>query len=74
MNHRFLLSVLTKDFVSSDFGMAARNLRNERDESRHTLILDEIERDAVTQRMMEILDIRNEENRKIGIRYEPLAH
>lgn len=70
MNHRFLLSVLTKDFVSSDLGIAARNFRNERDASKRTLILDEIDRDAVTQRMMEILDIRNEEDRKIGIRQE----
>ncbi|MDO5136305.1 MAG: AAA family ATPase [Eubacteriales bacterium] len=70
MNHRFLLSVLTKDFVSSDLSIASKNLRKERDESRRTLILDEIDREAVTKRMMEILDIRNKEDRKIGIRHE----
>ena len=30
MNHRFLVSVLTRDFVSSDLGITAHNLKNER--------------------------------------------
>lgn len=73
MNHRFLLSVLKKDFVSSDLGISASNLRKERDESKRTLILDEIDRDAVTQRMMDILDIQNEEDRRIGLKQEHIA-
>ncbi len=36
MNHRFLLSVLQKDFVSSDLGISALNLRKERDVSKRT--------------------------------------
>lgn len=73
MNHRFLLSVLKKDFVSSDLGISASNLRKERDESKRTLILDEIDRDAVTQRMMDILNIQNEEDRRIGLKQEHIA-
>ena len=73
MNHRFLLSVLQKDFVSSDLGISALNLRKERDVSKRTPVLDEIDRGAVTQRMMDILDIRNKEDRRIGIRQEHIA-
>lgn len=73
MNHRFLLSVLKKDFVSSDLGISASNLRKERDEFKRTLILDEIDRDAVTQRMMDILNIQNEEDRRIGLKQEHIA-
>lgn len=67
MNHRFIISVLTRDFVSSDLGIAARNLRNERDSEKRTDIPDVIDRKAVTKRLMEILDIRNSEERRIGI-------
>ena len=67
MNHRFLLSVLTKDFVSGDLGIAARNLRKERDPAKRTAVLDAIDAEAVTRRLMEILDIRNSEERSVGI-------
>lgn len=70
MNHRFVLHVLTRDFVSSDLGISARNLRTEKDETKRTDVLDHIDREAVTKRLMEILDIRNAEDRKIGIRQE----
>ncbi len=70
MNHRFLISVLEKDFVSSDLGISTGNLRKERDAAKRTAVLDEIDRSAVTGRMMEILDIRNKEERRIGIRQE----
>lgn len=70
MNHRFVLHVLTRDFVSSDLGISARNLRTDKDETKRTDILDHIDRDSVTKRLMEILDIRNAEDRKIGIKQE----
>ena len=73
MNHRFVLSVLTKEFTSSDFGISAKNLRTEKDAAKRTNILDEVDRDAVTKRMMEILDIRNKEDLAIGIRPEHIA-
>lgn len=43
MNHRFLLSVLTRDFVSHDLGIAASNLRKEGEESKRTDVLDTID-------------------------------
>lgn len=67
MNHRFLLSVLTRDFVFHDLGIAASNLRKERDESKRTDVLDTIDTAKVTKRLMEMLDIRNREEQSIGI-------
>ena len=73
INHRFVLRVLTKDFVSSDLGISARNLRTDKDETRRTDILEHVDREAITKRLMNILDIRNEEERRIGIRQEHIA-
>lgn len=67
MNHRFVLSVLEKDFKSNDLGISARNLRKERDTEKRTAILDEIDTKAVTERLMSILNIKNKENRTVGI-------
>ena len=67
MNHRFVLKVITKDFKSSDYGVTAHNLRTEKDKEKRTNILDLIDRDTITQRMMEILDIRNQKQLKVPI-------
>lgn len=67
MNHAFLVSVLTRDFLSHDLGLAARNLRKERDPAKRTAVLDEIDTDAVTQRLMHILDIRSKQGQTIDI-------
>lgn len=67
MNHAFLVSVLTKDFISHDLGLAARNLRKERDPEKRTTVLDEIDIDAVTQRLMRILEIRNKREQTVEI-------
>lgn len=67
INHRFVLSVLTRDFVSHDLGLAASNLRKERDETKRTDVLDIIDTEKVTRRLMELLDIRNREEQSIGI-------
>lgn len=67
MNHRFILEVLTRDFKSNDLGISTRNLRKETDPEKHTEILDDIDVKAVTERLMEILEIRNREEQKIGI-------
>lgn len=67
MNHAFLVSVLTQDFQSHDLGLAARNLRKERNPEKRTNILDEIDTDAVTQRLMDILDVRNRQDQTIPI-------
>lgn len=67
MNHRFVLKVITKDFKSSDYGVTAHNLRTEKDKEKRTNILDLIDRDTITKRMMEILDIRNQKQLKVPI-------
>lgn len=67
MNHSFLLTVLTKDFISHDLRLTARNLRKDRDPERRTDILDQIDTGAVTAKLMELLNIRNKEEQSIGI-------
>ena len=67
MNHRFLISVLTDDFRSHDLRLTAANLRKERDPEKRTDVLDRIDTEAITRRLMELLDIRNKEEQSIGI-------
>lgn len=67
MNHRFLISVLTDDFQSHDLRLTASNLRKERDLEKRTEVLDNINTEAVTRHLMELLDIRNKEEQSIGI-------
>lgn len=67
MNHRFVLEVLTRPFVSHDLGITTRNLKRERNLEKRTDILETIDKEAVTKNLMKILDIRNQEEQKIGI-------
>lgn len=67
MNHRFVEKVITQDFVSHDLGISERNLRNERDISKRTNALGHIDKQAVTGKLMEILDIRNRDQLTLSI-------
>jgi hypothetical protein len=67
MNHQFLLSTLTQPFRSHDLGSAAELLRKQPDPEKRTVILDQIDREAVTGKLMEMLEIRNQEDAQIGI-------
>ena len=67
MNHRFLIRILINKFKSHDLGSAADVLRRERDPERRTDILDRIDKEAVTKRLMDLLEIRNQEDQLIGI-------
>lgn len=67
MNHRFLVSVLTKDFVSNDLGIASHNLSTERDPNKRTNILKAIDRKTVTAKLMKLLDIRNKDEQTVEI-------
>lgn len=67
MNHRFVLEVLTRPFVSHDPGITARNLKRERDPEKRTNILEAVDKEAVTKNLMNLLDIRNKEEQQIGI-------
>ncbi|MBQ9328651.1 MAG: AAA family ATPase [Solobacterium sp.] len=71
MNHQFLLSTLTNPFKSHDLGSARELLRKQSDPEKRTRILDQIDRESVTHKLMEMLDIRNQEDAQIGI---TLAH
>lgn len=70
MNHSFVVDVLNRSFKSNDLGVSAGNLRKSRDPEQRTDILDEIDVQSVTKRLMEILNIRNKEERSIGIKTE----
>lgn len=67
MNHQFLLSTLTQKFKSHDLGSAAELLRKQPDPTKRTKILDQIDRNVITEKLMEMLQIRNQEDTKIGI-------
>lgn len=67
MNHRFLIRILINKFKSHDLGSAADVLRRERDPKRRNDILDRIDKEAVTKRLMDMLEIRNQEDQSIGI-------
>lgn len=57
VNHRFTLEVLTRDFVSHDLSISARNLRSDRTASSD--ILDRVDVPTITARLRELLEIRN---------------
>lgn len=59
MNHRFLISVLTRDFKSHDLGASAQIQRRKAALRGESSVLDEIDTVAVTDRLMAILDIKN---------------
>ena len=67
MNHQFLLRMLVQRFKSHDLGSAAEVLRKQPDEEQRTDILDRIDREAITRKLMDMLEIRNIEDQKIGI-------
>ncbi|MBE5843373.1 MAG: ATP-binding protein [Butyrivibrio sp.] len=57
MNHRFVLEVIQKAFVSHDLGITRNNLR--KDKKAPTDILDDIDISMVTERLMAKLDIHD---------------
>lgn len=67
MNHRFLISVLTRDFKSHDLGSSAQIQRKRAALKGEKSILDEIDTTAVTNRLMAILDIKNKKDLSVSI-------
>lgn len=68
VNHRFTLDVLTKDFMSHDLGVSAKNLRNDRQNPDD--ILDRIDKEEFTKRLKNLLEIRNKEEQTVTISEE----
>ena len=65
INHRFTIDVLTRDFVSNDLGISAKNLRKDR--TRPTKVLDQIDKEAFTERLRKALDIINKSEQTVAI-------
>ncbi len=61
INHRFTIEVLTRQFRSTDLRISENNLRSTND------ILDRIDKEKVTQRLREILEIKNKEEQTVEI-------
>lgn len=67
MNHDFTKKVITEDFVSHDLGISERNLRNERDPEKRTEALLNIDKKTVTEKLMQLLHIRNRQDQTLEI-------
>ena len=65
INHRFTLEVLTRDFKSNDLAISRRNLRNDRNNP--TGILDNIDITSITERLRNILEIRNKDEMSVSL-------
>lgn len=65
INHRFTLSVLTRDFKSNDLALSARNLLHDREEP--NTILQQIDTDEVTEKLRQLLEIRNKPEQTVPI-------
>lgn len=67
INHRFVVDVLTRRFKSHDLGSAADLLLKTPDTDRALDVYASVDVSAVTERLKEILDIRDRESRTIGV-------
>jgi hypothetical protein len=67
MNHRFLLSVLTKDFESHDLGSARRLERKRAALEGRESIFDRMIDDGITENLKELLDIRNKDELSVEL-------
>lgn len=65
INHRFTLEVLTKTFKSNDLALSARNLRNDKHHPDDTL--DRIDTKKVTDRLIELLEIKNKDDQRVTL-------
>lgn len=65
MNHRFTLSVLTKDFKSSDLSLSKKNLL--RDRKGANTVLMQIDTEEVTEKLRHLLEIKNKPEQTVEI-------
>ena len=66
INHRFTIDVLTRDFISHDLGISAKNLRKDR--LSPTDILDRIDKAAFTEGLRKALEILNKPEQTVEIK------
>ena len=67
MNHRFLASVITGEFISHDFGSSREIDRKRSAAAGEVGILDRIDVDKITKKLKKILDIKNNDELRVGI-------
>ncbi|MCQ2773003.1 MAG: AAA family ATPase [Bacilli bacterium] len=65
INHRFTIEVLTKEFKSNDLALSSKNLRKDR--SHPSTILDDIDIASFTERLMNLLEIKNKDTRQVEV-------
>ena len=65
LNHAFTLDVLTRRFRSHDLRVSAANLR--RDRSAPSDILDQVDTEAITEQLRQLLEIRNKDEQTVAI-------
>ena len=68
MGHRFTREVIQRAFKSHDLGISRNNLRSDRGNTEN--VLDDIDTVSVTENLMRLLDIQDNDKRKIDIREE----
>ncbi|MCR5670506.1 MAG: AAA family ATPase [Butyrivibrio sp.] len=67
MNHRFLISVLTRRFVSHDLGSARQITRKRSALTGEKDALSEIDVEKITDRLRALLEIKEKDNMSVGI-------
>ena len=65
INHRFTIAILTRDLKSGDLSRSAKNMLRDREKPND--ILYRIDKTEVTQRLKELLEIRNKPEQKVEI-------
>ena len=67
MNHRFLVEVVRRDFVSHDLGSAAQLLRRERRVELRNRILEAVDKVSITGQMMDALSIVDSQDQTVMV-------
>ena len=67
LNHRFLVEVVRRDFVSHDLGSAAQLLRRERRVELRNRILEAVDKVSVTGKLMDALSIVNSQDQTVMV-------
>ena len=67
MNHRFLVEVVTRSFVSHDLGSAAQLLRRERRAELRNRILEAVDKVSITRKLMDTLSIVDEPEQTVKV-------
>ena len=73
MNREFLVSVITRDFKSSDLGIAKNAFRAERNPTRRRILSSMMNVEDVTAELMRYLDIRNASRQTVSVTAEHVA-